>query len=390
MAHCTHCSLLCHFEHEGALAHCDLRKSLQDARTVNSCRIGGVVALASDAVQAATERLRGAQHILVTGHIQSVELSRIAVRLARQLDATLDLSSTDASFEWIKAVQSLGFDSTTFSEVSNRSDLIVLLGCDRLFLAYPLLLERLLDCNPNKKRTLLLLGNFSEDVEQNCRALFSDTIRWNVLDRDLAPLIRGKLLVNGKSTITQMMDASVYPVVVWPTGLYRHWDSEFYRCLIEAIRNASNTQRVLSLPLAGEMGTFQQTATWLTGFPGRIRFRGHVATYDPWLHSAARFVEDFSMPAVPTVAIQFQESAQASDVGLEDMPRIVFGSHPATCGVQDIFMPIGIAGVERPATLFRADTATSIHCQRADNTIGLDLALALAESLEACSQIPTD
>ena len=307
MSHCHFCTLLCELPSnliESSLVEssthgipeqweCELRevrlaqqdRMLQrtDARLP---RVDGEIVSIAQALKAAKEvlRLKEQPVTLITGDIHSVETSRAVIDFAAKMGAILDPCGSDAAFAQILAMQRHGGMISTFSEVRFRSDCILLIGDDSVLRSMPRLPSVLAPGSDMPNKRLVLMGNWSQSSIQMFQSLRYDVQVVHMDYRNFPRAIRdwsqlsSELQTQTESLASRWIVSAEYLALVWsPTNLMTLANDLWVEQVQEWIADQNSSRRVVGLPLGGSYQTFQQVATWITGFPGRMRL-----SYSEW------------------------------------------------------------------------------------------------------------
>ena len=441
---CPHCALLCevgesvHWNSE----HCPKRLVALDRMELLgrrqqrlleewSSNVGltdstFALKVGSQEIARAKEWLRGADRVLVTGRVRSVEVARRVVEVTRLWKGTLDEWDSDASFEAVQAVQSHGAYTASLGEIRDHSDLLLIVGSDAMLDATPGLpwaLKRPVqgmqggESNPVENGTrVLLLGSWSQrGIEQWQSAGFevlAMEVELALLPRMLSIATRqieaasrsgnGKtsLLKNGgepqndgvTSQVGRWLEESQYLSVVWNLRCtavpYRDlWVGE----MMQWILRRNEERRAVALGWNDQGGVLQQVCTWLTGFPGRVAFDSDLANYDPREHAVCKWLKRYR--GSNGVIVWVDETA-------EDLPEEIVRSGFRTIAIGSAavehnghksmqvgegnaelvcWLPSLLPGVGDAAEMFRGDQtilarlqAESIRGRAGGDTVGWD------------------
>lgn len=272
--------------------------------------------------------LRGADRVLVTGRVRSVEVARRMVEAARMWKGTLDEWNSDTTFEAVQAVQSHGAYTASLGEIRDHSDLMLVVGSDAMLDATPGLPWALKrsgqgiqggQSRPVENGTrVLLLGSWSpRGIEQWQNAGFevlAIAVELAVLPRMLSIATREidaaarsanakqSLSKNGgephhdgvTSQVGRWLGESQYLSVIWNLRCtdvrYRDlWMGE----MMQWILRRNEERRAVALGWNDQGGVMQQVCTWLTGFPGRVSFDTDLANYGPREHTVSQWLKRY-------------------------------------------------------------------------------------------------
>jgi formylmethanofuran dehydrogenase subunit B len=154
--------------------------------------------------------------------------------------------------------------------------------------------------------------------------------------------------------------AARYAVVVWAAGEFDFPHAELaIQTLCELVRDLNHTSRAAALPLSGNQAdlSFNQTCTWLTGYPVRTAFNQGSPHYDPLLYDGRRLLETGE-----TDLLIWVSSLDPDAVSPEtDLPTIVLG-HPRMGFKRspEVFIPLGVPGVDHAGHLYRTDGVVAL------------------------------
>jgi len=374
---CSFCSLLC----DADAAHGDRTKVFDCSRRDQSIvRLSAIRENQSAAPSELVERslcearahLKAADRVLITGRIASVATARSAVRLAAELDATLDCAEEGHVFKNILAIQRSGLNSVSLAEARSMTDLFIVVGDDAMLDACPRM-PMALQSDDGQQRMVLLLGSFRDESIQRWRE--SGFVVWSVecqisevpkaLNRcyEWVTGLRSTAANPGEGSFTlfDSMVRSRYTTVVWSAANLQVQQPDLWvERMLQWIASQNETTRCAAIPWSSLDGTFQQVCTWLTGFPGRIRFQGNVPHYDPgtssydhWMAGSGELVMG-QVALDKSVVVVIDETATSTPF----LPPL--GWNAQACRRIELtpeseVFKTAVAGAEVPAEVFRAD-----------------------------------
>jgi formylmethanofuran dehydrogenase subunit B len=347
----------------------------------NSPRIAGQQTDLQTAIRKAASILRIAQQPLISGLGTEVYGMRAALELADMAGATLDHMNSEAGMRNVLAMQNSGWQTTTLTEVRNRADLVLIIGGD-IVSRYPRFFERVIW---NKEsmfgqdiaaRDIVCLGGPEIDTSAGIspRGIKPTTIPCH--NGDLPSVIAALLaLANGKDLHTETvagipvadlehlvtrLAAAKYSVIVWAAADFDfpHADLTIHK-LAELIAHFNHTTRCSGLPMGGSEGdtTANNVSSWISGYPVRNSFKRGYPEYDPH-----RFATRQQLDSGEADALVWISSFNPDRVPQEgNVPTIVIG-HPAMKPMRepDVFIPVGIPGVDHAGIMFRSDSAVAL------------------------------
>ncbi len=227
-----------------------------------------------------------------------VQTTRAAVRLARQVGATIHVGQSAGSHAVKSVIASDGWLGTTLSELSARAELIVTLG-DGVLRKAPLLAERFFQSparavQPNWIH-ISMSQHFSDDVlvgqasgSQLCVTphnwLHWPREQWFENLTQLALALQpsaSQVSLSTESTITNLsasLLACKQSVWLWDVDdMHFHADELILRRILSMARSLSEWARCALLPLDLNIGrvTAEETLLWLTGCPTTATWSGN-------------------------------------------------------------------------------------------------------------------
>jgi formylmethanofuran dehydrogenase subunit B len=395
----------CHLRNE-SLTQVALRLSQKDARHP---RIDGCPVSMAQAIKAAKELLI-AKHeavLLVTGDIRTVETSRAVLAFALENNAILDPFGSDPAFAQILATQRGGMLSASLSEVRFRSDCIVVVGTDDLIRSMPRLPHLLArphqqDLHETATR-IVLIGRWSAESINLFRSLDFEVQAIQMDPCDFPKAIRdwSKLSSEERSQSSSLpsrwIESAKYLTIVWAPNNLHFVASDLWIERVQGwITEQNANRRVVGLSLAGAYQTFQQVATWTTGFPGRMRLEsasdGELAVdYQPNRFRA----ESIASLSPRPVVIQVDDTALKAtnsisiDADILIAPSWLPHSEVANSKEQKaapkIFLPSILPGIEAASQFFRADSVYSVKIGPNEPAVGSAVNSSGADLLQAIS-----
>lgn len=369
---CPFCSLLCddltvrrkRGRVEVSANACTLgRKGFSAPPPASGASLKGVPAPAGQAVKCAASLLKKSRRPLIGGIGTDVEGVRAALRLAEKTDAALLHSQENHAMQHLKALQSRGAIMTTLAEVKNRADTIIFVG-NNVTGSYRRFIERCVTapCSlfVDGKRKLGYLGRPGRSELKECNdpapVIISGRneeiadnlalLRAWLADRQLPDSRKIPAAKNRKlKQLAAMIREAQYGVLVWsPAALPGDHADLVISSLLDLLRDLNAGQRFAGLSLGGDNGgaTWQSVATWQTGFPAAIEFRGgrpsgngsHLADIDCLL-----WISGFAHAAPPAL----------------DAPVIILSPYSTGTGDADVYIPVGVPGIDHTGNLFRTD-----------------------------------
>lgn len=319
----------------------------------------------------ASQQLRRASSILVTGRIHCVESARGSIELARRFDAAIDPWDSDPASDAISAMQRGGGYGVSLGEARDRAELWVVVGQDSLLEQTPRLASAM---HRGESVPLLLLGHWSDASIQIFRDAGFDVICIECELEDLPKRLGQWARVgqtHSESQVGQWLLEAQYTVLLYaPSALDVESRDLWIEALDRWVLQRNETTRAVTLSWGTLQTSFHQTCTWLTGFPGRIQFRQGIPQYDPHGYRAKDWVDRQTANAQAksrSLLVWVDDSLEELPRELLelDLPKLIIGPNPGSSNQQaDRWLPAGIVGVTHTVNMFRGDQTVlaNVHC----------------------------
>ncbi|MDP3087365.1 MAG: formylmethanofuran dehydrogenase [Methylotenera sp.] len=332
--------------------------------------LGGKSADLTTAVQAAADILGKSYHALFSGLGTEVQGMRAIMHLAVKTNATLDHMHSEGTVRNTLAMQNSGWQTTTLTEIKNRADVILVIGTD-IISSFPRFFEKLvLNTNAlfNKPTPeVLYLGLAEEAVKlpEIMNALNALMNAKNPLNKKPDNDMVGGISVAALKLILEKLKAAQYGVVVWSASSLDFPQAELtVQSITQLISKLNETNRVAGLPLNSGDGdsSVNNTSTWLSGYPTRNRFVNGHPEYDAYHFSTKRQLASCD-------ALLWISTFNAHLPPACDAPTIVIGHPNMQFEKQpDVFIPVGIPGVDHIGTMFRMDSSVAMPLKKLRET----------------------
>ena len=349
-------------------------------------RLKGAPAAIGQAITAAASILQQSGTPLIAGLGTDIDGIRAALQLGEKTGAALLHAGERQATHNLKALQTRGGIMTTLAEVKNRADTIIFIG-NHVTADYPRFIERFI--NPphslfvGKNRKLAYLGRpgIKELDECSDHAAVVISGQGDEIADNLA-LLRAKLAgTDSQSTdisapknrklnqIVNMIREAQYGVLVWsPAALPQDHADLIISSLLDLVRDLNSRQRFAGLSLSGSNGaaSFQNVATWQTGFPIGINFRsGGPSGADADISDvdSLLWISAFSDDTPPAL----------------NVPTIILSAHQTGMSDADVYIPIGIPGIDHAGNLFRTDSIINIPLKKVRDSASHSAAWVIRE-----------
>jgi formylmethanofuran dehydrogenase subunit B len=379
------------------VAHgCPRSVALFEHEALEQASIEGQPASIAEAIARAAEILRGARQPLIGGLAADVNAIRAALALADRIGAVVDHMNSRAMMRNLLTLQDSGWIATTFAEVRNRADFVLIVG--NIEQRFPRFFERLLPSESmfvagNREVVYLGEGRASLPVTlprgtawrsiacrtESLAEIFA-TLRTLLGGRELqAAQVDGTSIADWQALVERMKQAK-YGVVVWASA---EFDFPHAELLVQAVTSLvtelNETTRFAVLPMAGNDAdlTASQVITWQSGYPVRLNFAGGTPDYDPHHFSVEAMLANDEADALLWIA-SFDPGRVPPQTGV---PTIVLGrpgmrlaSPPA------VYIPVATPGLHHTGHFFRSDNVVALHLRKLVDS-------ALQSSAETLTQI---
>jgi formylmethanofuran dehydrogenase subunit B len=339
-----------------------------------SPRVEGKSASLESALDYAAELLQKAQAPLFTGLATDVNGMRSLLSLADRCGAILDHLNGDAIFRNLRVLQDSGWFTTTFTEVRNRADLIVLAG-SQIVQRFPRLVERVLAPKQSlfvaaPERKVVLLGPWeTQSLPESLTSLKPTLIPVPMESlSDAVGLLRGAIAgraveidrLGGEigeklSALAEELQTAKYSVISWSAADLDLQHGELtVQSLVDLVKDLNEKGRSGALPLAGTQGdiTTNHVCTWQLGYPLRSQLQQGFPQHDPilnrWQDQLVREESDLLLWVSSISPQQPPPESQTSTIVLGHA-GMRFDKEPA------LFIPVGVPGVDHPGHWYRSD-----------------------------------
>ena len=364
---------------------CARSRRMFEAPAGNGARaqIAGTPATLAQAIERAAAILRDARQPAFGGLATDVAGMRATLALAERLGGTVDHLGGRALLRNVRVLQDRGTLATTFAEVRNRADLIVVAGTD-VVSRFPRFFERVAFGDAmfvrDRDREVVFVGSRAVQLPQassppqhiRCddralgevfgalRALCAETMppRADVGGVPLAELAR----------LAQRMQNARYGVLAWAAADLDFPHAELaIEAMVACVGALNERTRFSSLPLAGNEGdvTANQVCLWQTGFPVRTSFAGGLIDHDADRYALEALLAHDEVDAL--VWISSFDAALAPPPSR--VPTIVLGrSGMSAAPAPAVQIDVATPGFDQAGHFFRSDAVVTVRLQRIAQT----------------------
>ena len=360
-----------------------------DSTALPSPLIAGKPASEEQALEKAAELLDKAKLPLVNGLIADVQTCREAVALTEKLGGVIDHANGSAMRKSTAAMQRIGEVKTTLSEVKNRADCVIIFGAN-VTTKFPRLVQRILSPEKtlgaegtiNKKIFIL---DVAEDGSMSCK------IENNISHIRLNYPLLESLIYRFQEVVTRpkeyfiehnaetdpehdkdtrqlfnILDTilkSKYTTLIWSTSNFNLESAEHtVQALTESIKTLMKKVRCVGLPLSGSKGeiTANQVSTWQTGVPLPASFTNSTAVHNPVLFDGAKMLQNKEADCLLWIS-----SYNPDDIPPQNNASMIVLGHPnMKCDEADVFIPVGIPGIDHRGLACRTDSVATLPLRK--------------------------
>ena len=359
-------------------------------------RLKGVPASVDQAVTAASRILQHSGKPLIAGLGTDVDGIRAALRLAEKVDAALLQTHKHQAGHNLKALQTRGGIMTTLAEVKNRADTIIFIG-NNVTGDYPRFIERFINtpwslfAGQNRKLAYLgrpgtqelnefsdhapvVVSGLSDEIADNLALLRARLADEQLSDYQTVPAAKNRKL----NQVAGMIRDAQYGVLVWcPAALPQDHADLIISSILDLARDLNTRQRFAGLSLSGSNGgaSFQSVATWQTGFPTDVNFR-----------SGCPSGIDTDLSAVDSL-LWISTFADDNPPAL-DVPTIILSPYRTGAADADVYIPVGIPGIDHAGSLFRTDIIINMPLKQVRDSGSRSAARIIREIISHIESIP--
>lgn len=374
-------------------------------RMPGACWIRGVPASLDAAVREASAILRRAERPAFGGLATDVGGVRALLDLAEQRGAIVDHMNGHAMLRNTLSFQRNGWMTTTFAEVRNRADMIVVAGTD-VVSRFPRFFERIAFGDAmfvrDAERAVVFVGQpaVPDGVAAAgggaCQHIACDNPALAAVFGALAGIVGGTVTGDGSiagvplatlRVLAERMRAARYGVLVWVAADLEFPHAELaVDAMCDCVRALNVETRFAALPLAGNDAdtTVHQVCVWQTGYPPWLSFAGGSIDYDPYRFGIEQALGSGDADALLWIA-SFDAERAPPPTGV---PTIVLSRPgPGRAPAPDVRIDVGVPGLDHAGHFFRGDAVVAVRLQRAvESSLPsvADVVRRIAAEIEGC------
>jgi formylmethanofuran dehydrogenase subunit B len=338
-------------------------------------RAAGAPCERAEAIEIAARILRQSRLPVIGGLATDIDGARGALELADRAGGVIDHRGSEPLFRDLTVLREIGTMTTTFSEVRNHADLLLVVGSDPLSLV-PRFIERCFSDMPTlfshgrPQRRLIRLGpgsptsiDLPEGVSESQVACALDELPATVAS--LRALLLGRMAKKQiKSELVELersLRSARYSVIAWSGSRLPSESADLIvLSLVEIVRELNRAGRSAALPLGGaeNLTGVHQACLWQSGHPLRTSFGTSVPLHDPALYAAERLLESGEADALLWVSALNGGPPPALP---PELPLILLAPPGEELPYEPaVFLPIGRPGIDHAGQIFRGDGVVAL------------------------------
>ncbi len=341
--------------------------------------IAGKPASEEQALEKAAELLKTAQLPLISGLIADVQTCREALALAEKLGGVIDHANGASMRKSTSVMQRIGEVKTTLSEVRNRADCVVIFG-KNVTDKFPRLLQRVLSPekslgNESTKSKKIFIIDISQDGVTRCEQ--KENITYMFLNYPLLESIiyRFQEIITKEKIsnhdieseellkLFKIISSSQYTTFIWTTSEFKSESVEHtVQALTEIIKLLMKKIRCVALSLSGSKAevTANHVATWQTGVSLPVSFTQGVPIHDPVIYDGTKMIHNQETDCLLWISTYNPNDAPPAT----DIPTIVLGHPKIQCEYADVYLPVGVPGIDHRGLACRTDSVATLPLQK--------------------------
>ncbi len=394
---CPHCGLLCD---DLSVEVADFTVQLTDAThpcaqaftnasipsdVLPTPLVLGKPATEEQALEKAATLLRASKLPSVNGLITDVQACREAVALTEKIGGVIDHANGRSIRKGTAVMQRIGEVRTTLAEVRNRADCVIIFG-SAVTERFPRLKERILtpekslgsESSIHKKIFILDISNNGETRCESKDSITHIFLNYPLLEslvyRFQEVVTRPKeyfIEHNAESDpehdkdtkqLFSLLDTilnSQYTTLIWSVGDFNQESAEHtVQALTESIKTLMQKIRCVGLPLGGSKGevTANHVATWQTGVPLPVSFTQDSPIHNPVLFDGMKILENQETDCLVWISTYNPDDVPPTYA----IPTIVFGHPNMKCESAEVYLPVGVPGIDHRGLACRTDNVATL------------------------------
>ena len=374
---CPFCALLCD-DLSGTVSESVISLKSNDCLVANSefarfsepanlkPLVHGMPSNYQDAVRTAGKMIQQSRAPLIAGTMTDVQGARAALRLAELCGGVIDQADNVHYHRSVTYSQRKGGFFTTLAEARNRADVIVIFGSNitqcapRFFKSF----------QKHKKQKFVLIGenSNSDTAGHDMQFITCKPDEYGRIAARLLAMVHGTLRTGKQSKETEIqvrelyeaLQQAKYPVIVWNASQFDEVLGDGnVATIIEVVECLNVTGRCGGLPLLRypSTPTVNQVSTWQYGDPTPISFRDRAPDYQSSYYNFESVIQRDDADLVLWVG----GLGATNQIKSVSVPLIVLA--PEDQSNADVFIPVGVPGIDHAGHLFRMDQVVPMFLQ---------------------------
>jgi len=163
-------------------------------------------------------------------------------------------------------------------------------------------------------------------------------------------------------TILDTILNSQYTTIIWSVTDFNQESAEHtVQALTESVKTLMKKVRCVALPLSGSKGenTASQVTTWQTGVPLPVSFAQGTPVHNPVLYDGESMLQNAEADALLWISTYNQDDIAPK----HGIPTIVLGHPNMNCKDADVYLPVGIPGIDHRGLACRTDNVATLPLQ---------------------------
>ena len=303
---------------------------------------------------------------------------RSMLNFSSSYNCAIDHINSKFLYQNIGIVQRTGYMATSLTETKNRGDVIIVFG-NNILNKTPRLIEKVLTpsnslCTSAKNKKIIFIGEFPDKLLSGLGKNHNVSYIKIKIDSipDLLNLLSGVddiKISNISKTLTtkikSIISKSKYLVATWAASDFVNSKNpdKIIQSISQFILDRNKTSRAACMPISGSLGdtTSAQTLTWLTGFPSRIKYKNGSFVHDRNIYNSEIITNKKNTDVVIHVSSLSPNKIKIN----KNLKNIVIGHPNSRFTFQpDVFIPVGIPGIDYRGIMFRTDNVVSIALKK--------------------------
>ncbi len=347
----------------------NINSQSRTSATINKKKTG-----LTEALKKVKKIIEKKSEVLILNHGTDLSGLRSLLTFASKYHCIIDHITSKFLFQNIGIVQRTGYIATSLMETKNRADTIIIFG-NNILKKNPRLLDRILIpdaslCVNPKKKNIILVGSFDKNTI-NSISRKSNAINVRIKLDNIPDFL--KIINNNKSEslrfitkqslvkINSIIKKSKYLVSTWTASDFSNTKNpeDIISSISKFIVDLNITSRAACMPISGPLAdsTSAQALTWLTGFPSRIKYSNNSFKHNRTAYNSEKLIENKQVDTV----IHVSNLSENELIMNKNIYNIVLGHPNSKLNIEpDIFIPIGIPGLDHEGIMFRTDNVVSV------------------------------